>query len=69
MVKKKKQLKRRRRARERWVGLRNMSITPSLQRIPNVLGIFILGSNHPTKLVMPPLNKVMECDMLSLNIS
>ena len=69
MGRKKKKLKRRRRGRRRTVGLRNMLIIPSLQTSSKVLEIFVLGSNHPTVLIMPLLNKVIECGIRSLDIS
>jgi len=69
MWRKKKKLIRRRGGRRRKVGLRNMSVMPSLQTGPKVLEILVLGSNHPTELIIPLLNKVTECSMLGLNIS
>ena len=61
--------RRRRRDKRRRVGLRYMPITPILKIIPKDLEILILGSNHPTELVMLFLNKVTEVSMLSLDIN
>ena len=53
----------------RWVGFRDTPIPPSVKARTKVLKVLILRSNHPSKLIMPLLDKLLKSGMLRSNIS
>ena len=51
----------------RRVGLREMPVPPCLDASIKVLEVFILRSYHPSKFIMPLLDKITKSGMLRSN--
>ena len=50
------------------MGLREMPVPPSLKASTKVLEVLVLGSNHPSELIMSLLDKITKSGMLISSI-